>query len=127
MGTSWKGTTVPYLDGDKLQQFRFYVHQDNRQPKPGQSERDLARRFLIDVSLTRLGPIQIDGLVNQKKLDLIVRTVNGLPEDLRNDLRVRFAHAMEEVRYTGSLIFQTSKQGWVELKTRQGQTLSKNL
>ncbi len=127
VGSAWKGTTVPYLDGDKLQQFRFYVHDDPRQQQKNQSQRDMARRFLIDVSLTRLGPIQIDGLVNQRKLDLIVRTVNSLPEELRHDLRLRFTHAMEEVRYTGSLVFHNNKQGWVEIKARQGQTLSKNL
>lgn len=127
MGTTWKGTNVPYLDGDKLQQFRFYVHDNSRGQKQNQDSRDIARRFLIDVSLTRLGPIQIDGLVNQKKLDLIVRTQNTLPEELRNDLRYRFGHALEEVRYTGALIFQTNKQGWVEIKSRHASTLSKNL
>ncbi len=126
-GSPWRGTAVPYLDGDKLQQFRFFVHDDPRQKKPGQSERDIARRFLIDVSLTRLGPIQIDGLVHQRKLDLIVRTTNHLPEDLRNDLRFRFGHAMEEVKYNGSLIFQANKQGWVDIKTRPNEHLSKNL
>ena len=127
MGTAWKGTMVPYLDSDKLQQFRFYVHDDRNQQQQNQTQRDIARRFLIDVSLTRLGPIQIDGLVNQKKLDVIVRTVNTLPEDLRNDLRVRFGHALEEVRYTGGLVFQTNKLGWVEIKARQNAVLSKNL
>ncbi|MBY0428053.1 MAG: hypothetical protein K2Q32_02420, partial [Alphaproteobacteria bacterium] len=127
MGTQWKGTNVPYLDGEQLKQFRFYVHDDPRQQKPNQNPREVARRFLIDVSLTRLGPIQIDGLVNQKKLDVIVRTQNTLPEELRNDLRFRFAHSLEEVRYTGALIFQTNKQGWVEIKSRHASTLSKNL
>lgn len=126
-GSPWRGTTVPYLEGDKLQQFRFFVHDDPRQRKPGQSERDIARRFLIDVSLTRLGPIQIDGLVHQRKLDLIVRTTNHLAEDLRNDLRVRFAHAMEEVKYNGSLMFQANKQGWVDIKAKPNQHLSKSL
>lgn len=126
-GSPWRGTTVPYLDGDKLQQFRFFVHDDPRQKKPGQSDRDIARRFLIDVSLTRLGPIQIDGLVHQRKLDLIVRTTNPLAEDLRNDLRMRFAHAMEEVKYKGSLIFQANKQNWVDIKARPNQHLSKSL
>jgi len=58
---------------------------------------------------------------------VIVRTQNTLPEELRNDLRFRFAHALEEVRYTGALIFQNNKQGWVEIKSRHASTLSKNL
>lgn len=126
-GSTWRGTHIPYLEGDKLQQFRFFVHDDPRQKKSGQTEREIARRFLIDVSLTRLGPIQIDGLVHQRKLDLIVRTINPLAEDLRNDLRFRFAHAMEEVKYNGSLIFQANKHGWVDIKTVPNQHLSKKL
>ncbi|NDE90232.1 MAG: hypothetical protein EB059_03715, partial [Alphaproteobacteria bacterium] len=116
-GSPWHGMTVPYLDGDKMQQFRFFVHEDHRQ-KQQKADRDIARRFLIDVSLSRLGPVQIDGLVHQKKLDLIVRTGSHLPEELRNDLRLRFQGAMEEIRYTGSLMFQANKQGWVDIKTR---------
>lgn len=126
-GSSWRGTVIPYLEGDKLGQFRFYVHDDPRQKQHTANPRDMARRFLIDVSLSRLGPVQIDGLVHQKKLDLIVRTGNHLPDELRNDLRVRFGQAMEAIRYTGSLIFQANRTNWVELKTRSAQSLSRNL
>lgn len=126
-GTNWRGMMVPYLDQDKIQHFRFYVHDDKSQHKNEANKKDWARRFLIDVTLSRLGPVQVDGLVHKKKLDLIVRTINRLPEVLRDDLRKRFHRAMEETRYVGSLSFQANRQGWVELKQAAETHISKAL
>jgi hypothetical protein len=114
----WKGMTVPYLDQDKLQQFRFFVHDQSQNNQKKDGDKEWARRFMIEVNLTRLGPIQMEGLVQKRQLDLIVRTDAPLEKPLQKDLFQHFAKAMEEVRYVGTLIFRANKIGWVDIKAR---------
>lgn len=123
----WKGFTVPYLDQDKIQHFRFYVHDQSQKKEQGKGGGEWARRFLVEVALSRLGPLQMEGLVQKKKLDLIVRTDAPLDDTLRQDLNSRFASAMEEVRYTGTLLFRANKQGWIDMKQRREAAVMKNV
>lgn len=124
---AWKGMTIPFMDQDKLQQFRFYVHEQPRNNKGDSEERAQARRFLIEMSLSRLGPIQLEGLVHKKKLDIMVRTEAPLERSLQDDLTVRFTKAMEEVRYAGTLTFRANRTGWVDIHARTSQHIAKQV
>lgn len=73
-------------------------------------------RFLVDVNLSRLGPLQLDGLVRPKRLDLIVRSREALPDGLRTELRQIFAGALADLRLAGDLGFQAGRGvPWVPL------------
>lgn len=123
----WKGFTVPYLDQDKVQHFRFYVHDQTHKKEQEKNGGEWARRFLVEVALSRLGPLQMEGLVQKKKLDLIVRSDAPLEESLKQDLNTRFAAAMEEVRYAGTLLFRANKQGWIDMKQRRDAAVVRNV
>ncbi|HVY13424.1 MAG TPA: hypothetical protein VHB73_07670, partial [Alphaproteobacteria bacterium] len=71
-GGEWRGTSIPVFDHEKMQLLRFYIYDPpgERGKKGGKRNADLARRFLIDIDLSRLGPLQLDGLVHRKRLDL---------------------------------------------------------
>lgn len=125
----WRGMHVPYAGQDQLHSFRFYVHsraRDGEKQKEGDA-RDWAKRFLIDLSLSRLGPIQLDGLVHKKKLDLVVRTEHALPAEVKHSLQQHFIKNVEEVRYSGELRFQANKIGWVSLKENITHKLSRDI
>lgn len=126
-GSEWRGTHIPYLEQDKLRQFSFYVHEDGHKKQKKDDPDAWARRFLIDVSLSRLGPVQVDGLVHKRKLDLIVRTDNALPDDLRQDLRQVFHKSMEDIQYAGSLIFQIGKRSFVALHEQVNTKITKEI
>jgi hypothetical protein len=125
-GTHWRGTMVPYLDQAHLKQFSLYVHDEGAHAFK-KEERDWARRFLIDLSLTRLGPLQVDGLIQQKKLDLVVRTDVPLPETLRMELRAAFQSSLEGIRHTGALMFQAHKTGWIHIKQEGARHLTRDI
>ncbi len=112
----WRGMMVPYLDQEKMQAFRFLVHEEPFQKKKGKNDDDWARRFLIEVNLTRLGPVQVEGLVHKKKLDLVVRTDQPLTQDLQKDLSASFAKTMDDIHYSGLLLFRSHKNGWIDIK-----------
>jgi hypothetical protein len=117
-GNEWRSVSIPWQDQDKLQAFRFYIHDSHGERQKEKDRQEWARRFLIDMSLSRMGPLQLEGLVHKKKLEIMVRTEIPLPEDLRRELQQSFHKTMEDVRYTGTLRFQANRVGWIEMKEK---------
>ncbi|HEU0118546.1 MAG TPA: hypothetical protein VFR09_07930, partial [Alphaproteobacteria bacterium] len=72
--------------------------------------------FLIDVRMSRLGPMQFDGFVQPKKLDMIVRSEQILPEGLHQELRNVYLRALSGIDYAGTLNFQVGKKNWLSLQ-----------
>jgi hypothetical protein len=113
----WKSYPIPLYSQAQFQALTLYVHHD----KDSKQERAVAApsykvRFLIDMRLSRLGAMQLDGFVQSKKLDMILRSENLLPEGLHHDLRGAYIKAMGAVGFTGSLNFQVGRQGWMVMQ-----------
>ena len=62
--------------------------------------------FLLDVELSRLGPLQFDGLVRGKRLDLMLRTQRPLDPAMRQEIAEIFQTAQQATGYAGQLFFQ---------------------
>lgn len=112
----WRGYFIPIYDGSALSQLRLFVH-----PHGGEPEADGSRsgpegaRFILDVDLTRLGQVQLDGLVEtrpdehgrpRKQLDLIVRTPRALPAEMRRDIHDIFERTTGAGGLAGSIAFR---------------------
>ena len=74
----------------------------------GDDEEEEPRRFLIDVEMSRLGRIQLDGLIRAKdmRFDLVMRSVAPLPNEMRQEINRIFATFMEISGVAGTLQFQ---------------------
>jgi hypothetical protein len=111
----WKSYPVPLQINGQFQTLTLRVHADGR----GTAQAEAANaaphqvRFLIDVRMSRLGPMQLDGLVRPKKLDMIVRSESALPPGLPQDLRGTYLNTLEALGLTGSLSFQNGRQNWL--------------
>lgn len=79
----------------------FFRQQRNRK---GQLEP--TTRFVVETELTRLGPLQIDGLARAQRVDLVLRTREALPEEARRDIDAIVQSAAAEGRFAGSIAFQ---------------------
>lgn len=101
----WRGFFMPVHDGQQIQQIRLFVHHNGGDGK-GEGDDAEGTRFMLDVELSRMGPVQIDGLVRDKRLDLVVRTRAALPEEMRHDINRIFASAGETTGFRGVLTFQ---------------------
>jgi hypothetical protein len=117
-GGQWRGISVPLFDQARMQHMRLYIYDPPDQRKKKKDDPSWARRFLIDMDLSRIGAVQLDGLVHKRRLELVVRTQRALDPDLRKDLMDRFMRTLEEVRYGGDLRFAANKTGWVEIKDK---------
>ena len=81
-----------------------------RNPRRGATlaEREKGTRFLLDLDLSRLGPMQFDGLVKRqyKHFDLIIRTRDPLPGEMRRDIDGLFQNGLMNFGLEGSVVFQ---------------------
>ena len=67
-----------------------------------------ASRFIIDVKLSNLGQIQLDGLIKSKgqHFDLFVRSKEPFAKSMRRDLSNIFFESIDLVGISGNLVFQ---------------------
>jgi hypothetical protein len=117
---SWKSYAVPLHTNNQFQTINFYVHNEQqRQSSEGNKTSKLtnnAVRFVIDMKLTRLGALQLDGLSRPKMLDMIVRSERPLPEGLAQELRQTYIETLNAVGFSGTLNLQIGRQNWVAFR-----------
>ncbi|MCR6629280.1 MAG: DNA polymerase III [Magnetospirillum sp.] len=117
-GGDWRAYTMPFLNGGAIEPIRLFVRKAGDEEggggKRGGGKGD-DHRFVIDLNLSRMGRLQLDGLVRRedKLFDLIIRTAHPLPADMRRDILGIFADAGELVGTKGTVAFQAGGQ-WVE-------------
>lgn len=117
----WRPYTLPMMDTNGPKPIHLYVHPVSDEDDGGEKREGGPKgsRFLLDLDLSRLGPMQLDGLVRPNRFDLILRSHTALPPEFRLDLIQIFADSIRAVGYTGGLSFQSGAKCWVKL-TRAG-------
>ncbi|MCH8036365.1 MAG: hypothetical protein IIC53_04485, partial [Proteobacteria bacterium] len=106
----WRLFFIPLLGGDQVQQLRLFLRhgQQGSGGGGGGEEDDEPTRFVVELELSRLGDLQLDGLVRDKRFDLILRTRAPLPEFMRRDIAQIFQDANGATGYAGNIGFQSS-------------------
>ncbi len=112
---AWRSYPLPLYAQQQFQALTLYVHSDREARKErANGASGIGRiRFLIDMRLSKLGAMQVDGFVQQKKLDMILRSETTMPEGLHHELRAAYIKALEAVGYTGALNFQVGRKFWI--------------
>lgn len=112
----WRGVALPFFDQTGINPLHLYFHPlpepEKEDEKAGKGK---ATRFVLDVDLSKLGPLQLDGMVKPPQFDMILRSRTPLPAELRDELRVIFADCLAAVGYAGGLSFKADVRGWVNL------------
>lgn len=101
----WRAFFIPIFDGE-LQQMRLFVHH-REHPDGEDAAEDPGQRFVVEVDLSRLGPLQLDGLIRKRRFDLILRSQRPLGERMRDDITRIFTGAAEAGGMGGGITFQT--------------------
>ncbi len=117
--TDWRGTLVPFQTQDGLEQIRLYTKQLHDEDD-NEDQRVTGNRFLIDVTLSSMGRLQLDGMIEkmEKRLDLIIRTSHPLPPMVRNDMMELFTRSNEIVGMHGGMSFQAAPNGFIEMESQ---------
>jgi hypothetical protein len=102
--SGWHTVLLPVYDGKELQQANFYV-----KDLQDEDEQNSGKRFVVEFTTGGFGDIQLDGLVRknaaQNRFDLMVRTAEQLPEDVRMGITEIFTNTAEVTGVKGSVDF----------------------
>src|SRR5439155_12213306 len=91
---------VPFLDGGAFRTMTLYWPGDSE----GRAAVDhAAQRFALDLELSRLGALQLDGLVRPRRLDLVLRSRKALPLALRAEIAEAFRGSLAASGFAGEI------------------------
>ena len=112
----WRSVPIPVYNGADIEQIRLHL----KRPDEEEEDREKGRqgtRFVVDVTLSRIGRLQLDGLVydKEKHMDLIVRTDKRLPAKIVTGIRDIFQEAGETTGLKGGIGFQAAPPNFVEI------------
>lgn len=107
----WRGYTLPLLFGMDLSKIHLWTKpfgdEDGHNDDPNKAA---GTRFIVDLSLSRMGRVQLDGLVQPyaKRLDLSLKTEQELGPDMRHKLRGLWHDTLSQIEMSGHIDFQTT-------------------
>lgn len=121
-GGEWRGISMPLLHDGEISQIQFYIrrHADDDAQKDKNDDgapRVAPTRFVLNLHLSRMGDMQLDGLLKEKHFDLILRSAEMLPPSMRRDLSDSFAKGLAQAGMQGGVSFQMRGAGWVSIGT----------
>ncbi len=113
----WQSLFFPIAVNGELQQLRLFVKRDRKQNEnDGKRENEEDTRFVLEMDLSQLGEMQMDGFVRRNssnteniQFDLIIRSHNELTQATQKDILNIYNDMGEMTGYKGSIMFQTLK------------------
>ncbi len=110
----WQSTFLPVLVNGQVEMTRWFTKRDQEKDKDGKKREDNITRFIVEVTMSQLGDLQLDGFFKQhegtKQFELIVRSHQPLDADIQRDIQQIYLEAQSTTGVSGSLIFQASEQ-----------------
>lgn len=104
-GQDWRLYLLPLLSDEQLRQIRLFIR-DKKDGDQGSKEAK-ETRFVIEVTFSKLGQFQFDGLARPKALDLIIRTKTDIDTSMRQSITDIFADTTSALGMNGSVGFRT--------------------
>jgi hypothetical protein len=105
----WRIFTLPVLDEAAVQPIRLYVRNPREDGKTG-GQSQQGSRFVLDLDLSRLGPLQLDGLVRGPRFDLVLRSREPLDPATKAEIGTLFRSALDGSGFSGDVAFVTTAQ-----------------
>ncbi|MDP1601818.1 MAG: hypothetical protein Q8M03_00965, partial [Legionella sp.] len=111
-GAEWRAMPVPWNAQGQIDRIALITRREGESESEGCGGKKGGTRFLIDLNLSRLGAMQFDGMfrTEARRFDMVLRTKEALPEDMRRDLLCIFAAANGAMGLKGGLTFQVTKK-----------------
>lgn len=112
--SEWRAVPLPMFWEGEIHKITLFSRHENQQNQEEENE-NTQTRFVFDLSLSRMGDIQLDGLLRDKRLDLVIRAQNTFSEHMQQTMRKAYTGALSSTELTGDLNFQGSTKNWVHV------------
>ncbi len=113
----WRALPVPLANGAEIQQIQLLMRRLGSDEDEDEENSRVGTRFIVDVDLTRMGRVQLDGIVQEghKCFDLVIRSQQRINTNVQNDIRTIFEEAQKITGTTGGLRFQAAPPKFVDV------------
>lgn len=113
----WRVHGVPFLFGSEIDRIQLLIRDQDEDDDGEDEDSKGGTRFVVDLNLSKLGHLQIDGLVGEKnkRLDLVLRSDDPLAPNVRDDIRQIYNEALELTGIEGSVGFQARPGNFVNI------------
>ncbi len=109
----WQPLFFPVAVGGELQQARLFVKRDRKESGGKSAKKNDDTRFVVEMELSQLGEMQMDGFVRKSgadvQFDLVIRSLTPLSNEIQQDILQIYNSTGELTGYKGSLAFQMVK------------------
>ena len=102
----WRGMPLPMMWNGELHHIMMYYKDDNQGGDEDGATSKKGTRFIFDLDLSNMGPVQLDGFLRENRMDLILRTTAPLSQTMHSALRNAYINAIEPIGIAGELSFQ---------------------
>lgn len=109
--SDWRTLLLPLpLQG---QLTRLVLH--TRQEREAQAVEGVlnVKRLVVELELSRLGPLLLDGYIRPKRMDMTLRSQKLLKKDLKDELRLTYRNTLGAMGWQGEMEFQTAAELWL--------------
>lgn len=114
----WRALSLPLAWQNEIHKIALYYRREDKSENEKKApENGGDTRFLINLSLSKIGPVQLDALFKPgaKRLDLILRTEQSFSPPMQADMRRLYKNALDETAITGEISFQGSAKDWIAI------------
>ena len=124
--THWQSISVPVMTNERLDAIQMFVRRqidpdetvEDGDAQARSARRGASTRFLVEISPSRLGPVQLDGLLRRQRddtmrLDMVVRPQGELTAEQSVEIDRLFQKALAAADLKGSLTLQPGREAFV--------------
>ncbi len=105
--TPWKSFDIPFLTGTAVEPVSLYLQRppEDLDRRAAMQKAGGGVRFVVDLTLSRLGRIQLEGLANRQNrtFSLVIRTQNVLPDGAEARIKSLFTQTLGALSYAGGV------------------------
>jgi hypothetical protein len=102
----WRVYALPLLEGAAVRPVRLYF----RRRAAGSPSGDQGTRFVLEVDMSRMGALQLDGLVRPQRFDLVLRSHRPITAEMRQEITEIFHGAVAASGLGGDITFTTASR-----------------
>ncbi len=123
----WRALSIPLIWQNDVHKLVIYTNRGDSDTSDEDDNVGKGRktRFVVDLSLSHIGPLQLDGLFSGSsgdasgettgRLDLVLRTEQGFSKAMKQQMRGAYKNALDKTHITGELSFQDHTLDWVRI------------
>lgn len=115
----WNVYQLPMATATGVEPLRIY-HRENEDKEKDEKQRgESGEHFILDVTFTRIGTLQLDGFVKKSPLhfsfELVVRSEHALEEELKQGIREIYKEAGLIAGFDGAVSFRDGREALFHL------------